>query len=154
MISVAVITVDDDYVEGVRLSLWILAIIGLILHHPRDIWTWRTMVRWYWQSSLTIIQGKSSSSKAEKLCKEMVNLSLRSIFVYTPKRSLTCRKILRHGADGFTSPPKEGVLRIFIAVKNSSALAGIEAANLGSNGKHTSHYTTEYGHYCSSYCTD
>jgi hypothetical protein len=25
---------------------------------------------------------------------------------------------LRHGTDGFTSPPKEGVLRIFFALKN------------------------------------
>jgi hypothetical protein len=28
----------------------------------------------------------------------------------------TCRKILRHGTSGFTSPPKECVLRIFIAL--------------------------------------
>jgi hypothetical protein len=28
---------------------------------------------------------------------------------------LTCRKLL-HGADGFTSPPKQVVLRIFIAL--------------------------------------
>jgi hypothetical protein len=28
-------------------------------------------------------------------------------------------KILRHGANGFTSPPKEGVLPIFIILKNS-----------------------------------
>jgi hypothetical protein len=28
----------------------------------------------------------------------------------------TCRKA-RHGTDGFTSPPKEGVLRIFFARK-------------------------------------
>jgi hypothetical protein len=28
----------------------------------------------------------------------------------------TCLKILRHGADDFTSPPKESVLRIFTAL--------------------------------------
>ena len=38
---------------------------------------------------------------------------------------------LRHGTDGFTSPPKEGVLRIFFALKNPTALAGCEPANLG-----------------------
>ena len=32
---------------------------------------------------------------------------------------------LRHGTDGFTSPPKEGVLRIF-RPKNSTASAGFE----------------------------
>jgi hypothetical protein len=36
----------------------------------------------------------------------------------------TCRKILWHGT-GFTSHPKEGVLRIFIALKNPSPLPGL-----------------------------
>ena len=35
---------------------------------------------------------------------------------------------LRHGTDGFTSPPKEGVLRIFSA--------GFELANLDTKGQH------------------
>ena len=43
---------------------------------------------------------------------------------------------LRHGTDGFTSPPKEGVLRIFCALKNPTASAGFEAANLGTKGQH------------------
>ena len=38
---------------------------------------------------------------------------------------------LRHGTDGFTSPPKEGVLRIFFALKNPTASSGFEPANLG-----------------------
>ena len=38
---------------------------------------------------------------------------------------------LRHGTDGFTSPPKEGVLRIF-----STASDGFEPANLGTKGQH------------------
>jgi hypothetical protein len=43
---------------------------------------------------------------------------------------------LRHGTDGFTSPPKKVVLRIFITPKNPSSSAGFEPANLGSSGKH------------------
>ena len=43
---------------------------------------------------------------------------------------------LRHGTDGFTSPPKEGVLKIFFALKNPTALAGFEPANLGTKGQH------------------
>jgi hypothetical protein len=35
------------------------------------------------------------------------------------------------------------VLRIFIALKKSIALAGFESANFGSSGKHTNHYTTK-----------
>jgi hypothetical protein len=36
------------------------------------------------------------------------------------KGSLTFRKIWRHGTSGFTSHPKDGVLWIFIALKNPS----------------------------------
>ena len=42
---------------------------------------------------------------------------------------------LRHGTDGFTSPPNEGVLRIF-ALKNPKASVGFEPANLGTKGQH------------------
>jgi len=43
---------------------------------------------------------------------------------------------LRHGTDGFTSPPKEGVLSIFFRPKNPTASAGFEPANLGTKGQH------------------
>ena len=43
---------------------------------------------------------------------------------------------LRHGTGGFTSPPKAGVLRTFFALKNPTALAGFELANLGTIGQH------------------
>ena len=36
---------------------------------------------------------------------------------------------LRHGTDGFTSPPKEGVLRFFFALKNPTASVGFEPTN-------------------------
>jgi hypothetical protein len=45
--------------------------------------------------------------------------------------------------DGFTSPPKEVVLWIFVAHKNPSFSAGFEHADLESSGKHANHYTTE-----------
>ena len=44
---------------------------------------------------------------------------------------------LRHETDGFTSPPKEGVLRIFFfALKNPTASGGFEPSNLGTKGQH------------------
>jgi hypothetical protein len=43
---------------------------------------------------------------------------------------------------GFISHLKEGVLRIFIAIKNPSPSAGFEPANVVFNGKHVSHYLT------------
>jgi hypothetical protein len=45
----------------------------------------------------------------------------------------------RHGADGFTSLPKEGMLWIF----SNPAEAGFEPAILGTRGQHANHYTTE-----------
>ena len=53
-----------------------------------------------------------------------------------PFRDLLHVANLRHGTDGFTSPPKEGVLRIFFALKNPTASAGFEPANLGAKGQH------------------
>ena len=41
---------------------------------------------------------------------------------------------LRHGTDDFTSPPKEGVPRIFFSLKNPTASVGFEHANLGTKG--------------------
>jgi hypothetical protein len=58
----------------------------------------------------------------------MMNLALRIIFDHTSKGYLTRRKILRHGADGFASAPKEDVIRIFIALKNPSLSVGFEPA--------------------------
>jgi hypothetical protein len=42
----------------------------------------------------------------------------------------------------FTSHQKEGVLRIFIAIKTITS-AGFQPSTLGSSGQHTNHYTTE-----------
>jgi hypothetical protein len=51
----------------------------------------------------------------------------------------TCRKNVRHEVSGFISPPKEGVLRIFAAIKNPSLSAVFEPTNFWSNGKHDNH---------------
>ena len=42
---------------------------------------------------------------------------------------------LRHGTDSFTSPPKEGALRIFSPEK-SDGFGRFEPANLGTKGQH------------------
>jgi hypothetical protein len=55
----------------------------------------------------------------------MINLALQSLFVHTCKWFFTCHKILRHGADSFTSPPKEGMLRIFMTLKNPAPWLGL-----------------------------
>jgi hypothetical protein len=60
--------------------------------------------------------------------------SLRNISIHA-RKVLLHDVNLRHEADGFTSPPKEVVLQIFI----TSISAGIEPANLGSSGEHANH---------------
>ena len=54
----------------------------------------------------------------------------------TPFKDILHAANLRHGTDGFTSPPNEGVLRIFFALKIPTASAVFEPANLGTKGQH------------------
>jgi hypothetical protein len=79
-----------------------------------------------WQS-----YQQSPSNKQEELAKGIMNIALRSILFILIKLFYTCLKILRHGASGFTSPQKESVLRIFIALKNSSLQPGLDPWTLG-----------------------
>jgi hypothetical protein len=54
------------------------------------------------------------------------------VFLSYLYHSLTCRKILRQGANGFTSPVKEVTVWTFITLKNPLPLAGFKPANHGS----------------------
>jgi hypothetical protein len=85
--------------------------------------------------------SRDISGVSRKMGKENENLVYPS--PCDMKRSLTCRKISRNGTSGFTSHLKEGVLRIFIALKKSIALAKFEPVTFGSSGKHNNHYTTK-----------
>jgi hypothetical protein len=75
-----------------------------------------------------------SGSQSGDLGEKWLEFSLRTL----PKVLLHAVN-LRHGTDGFTSPPKEVVLRIFITLKNPSTSVGIKPANLGSSGEHANH---------------
>jgi hypothetical protein len=59
------------------------------------------------------------------------NENLVYSFPWDLKTSLTCRKILRNGTSGFTSRPKEGVLRIFHALQNPLSWPGSNSRPLG-----------------------
>jgi hypothetical protein len=72
-------------------------------------------------------------------------------FVYSSlwdfRSCFTCRKILRHGDLPALLPIREeGVLRIFIVLRNPSPWPGFEPVTFGSSGKHTNHYTTNATH--------
>jgi hypothetical protein len=87
--------------------------------------------------------AETPCSKLGETWREMaVTLPTKYLF-HIPRGSLTFRKISRHFTDGFSSSSKEVVLRIFIALENTSSSAGFEHANVRSSGKHVNHYITE-----------
>jgi hypothetical protein len=49
---------------------------------------------------------------------------------------------LQHGTDGFTSSPKEGMLRIFLPEK-SDGFSRVLTHELGYRGQHANYQTTE-----------
>jgi hypothetical protein len=65
------------------------------------------------------------AEEQEELGEVNDEFGLRNIFAHTSKYFFTCRKVLRHGADGFTFRPKEGVLRIFNAFKTLRPRPGL-----------------------------
>ena len=76
-----------------------------------------------------------SQRRKWELWARMLSGNFAEMTTSTTFRDLLHAANLRHGTDGFTSPPKEGVLRIFFALKNPTALA-FEHANLGTKGQH------------------
>jgi hypothetical protein len=82
------------------------------------------------QSSLTIRPAELPSSKVGWTGEGNDELSLSCISVHTSNWHLTCRKILRHGADGFTSPQKEDVLRILSPLKIHCPRPGLNPRTL------------------------
>jgi hypothetical protein len=81
-------------------------------------------------------QASPRVSPRESTQRRKVELWARNVreFCLNAEFQVTFRDLLhvvklRHGTDGFTSPPKEGVLRIFFS-------PGCESANLGTKGQH------------------
>jgi hypothetical protein len=63
-----------------------------------------------WQSC----QQSYRAAKQEELCAGNDKFCLKKYLFHASRVSLTWRKILGQGTDGFTSPTKEGMLLIFI----------------------------------------
>jgi hypothetical protein len=103
-------------------------------HPPGDMWVWRAMVMttimlagensWLiHNSSLAVLPAeKSGASRSENFAYQYLKYL---------KEYLTCHKILWHGTCGFTSHPKEGVLWIFITLKNPSPWPCLNPRPLG-----------------------
>jgi hypothetical protein len=132
--STSHVVVDDHYhrhhhVDWVRLRLWTATINGQVI----GMWVYRTVVEWYRQgktpdsSTRALWQSyrQSSNSKAGGTDKIIYELCLTKYLFHVSERSLTCRKILRHGADCFTYLLMEGVLRLFISLNKFFVLGRI-----------------------------
>jgi hypothetical protein len=125
---------------GVRPCLRTAATIEPIVHPQGGTWTWRAMVvmmmlagRNSWlvhQNSLAVLLPAEISGTSRRNGRKSENFAYQHLKYQ--KGSLTCRKILRHGTSGFTSHPKEGVLRIFIAFENPSPRPGLKPRPLRS----------------------
>jgi hypothetical protein len=98
---------------------------GPIVYPLGDMWAWRPMVMMMptgdnsWlvhQSSLAVLPAETSGASRGN-GRRSENFAYQ--YMKCIKGSSTCRKILRRGTSGFTSHPKEDVLRIFIALKNT-----------------------------------
>jgi hypothetical protein len=81
------------------------------------------------QSSLAILPAQSSGRRNGRKRRDF---TLKA-FPLNSKVIFICRKILRHGASNFISHPKDGVMRIFIALQYSSPRPGLNPRPLGSS---------------------
>jgi hypothetical protein len=137
---------------------WLIVSMGWDVSEPRPptrlFIRWVTCERgepwWWWcrlgmnswlvhQSSLAVYQQRHLGA-SRRNGRRSENFAYH--YLWYVNGFFKCRKILRHGTAGFTYHPKEGVLRIFIALKNPSSWS-VWTASLGSSSKLTNRYTTE-----------
>jgi hypothetical protein len=120
----------------VRLCLRTAAVNGHVVYPSCDMWAWgatlmMVMVGYKsWlvhQSSLAVLPEETSETSRRNGQRSGNSAYLRYL-----KESLTCLKNLRNETSGFTSHPKEGVLQIFIALKNPSPQPSFNPWPLGS----------------------
>jgi hypothetical protein len=79
------------------------------------------------QSSLAVLPAETSgASRRNGWSENFVYQYLKYL-----KGSLTCRKILRRGTSRFTSYPKDGVLRNFIALRSPSPRPSLNSRPFG-----------------------
>jgi hypothetical protein len=114
-----------------------IVIVRCGLAAPRSTWFY---IPWFSHQRHPVVTTRDSSGEAGKHGWEKWPLNFAYEVSFHARKVLLHAVNLRHGTYGFTSPPKEGVLRILSPLKSNSS-AGFEPANLGSSGKHANHYT-------------
>jgi hypothetical protein len=96
---------------------------------------WIRRLNFRHQASPRVSPRESTQRRKAELWARNVRKFCPNADLHVQFRDLLHAAKLRHGADGFTFHPKEGVLRIFCP-KNPKASAGCEPANLGTKGQH------------------
>jgi hypothetical protein len=91
-----------EYVSELRLPTGLLFIPQVIYEHGESLWndTDREKSSFDHQRPLEILTSHLVA-KQEELAKKMIHFAFAKYLFHTSNGSLTCRKILRHGADGF-----------------------------------------------------
>jgi hypothetical protein len=143
MIIIIIMSMGWDYVSELKLPTVLLFIPHMSMEKHGGMIS--KGVNWViHQSSLTILRAESSSTKQLKWRSKWWIRPTKYLCSYYFGRYFKCRKIL-HGANGITTSPKEGVLRIFIFIlkNHPSPSAEFEPANFDSNDKQANYYTTE-----------
>ena len=120
--------------NGMALAHCILGkFLGVVCHcfpQPLDVPTFAARCLY------VLNYARDPSSERRKCGREKCPVILPKFRLPLTFRDLLHAATLRHGTDGFTSPPKEGVLRIFFRPNNPTASAGFEPTNLGTKGQH------------------
>jgi hypothetical protein len=97
-----------------RMNVSVGAVVVIMMPAGSNSWlVYRALWQSYQQRHLERVGGMDEEMRISRIQ-----------YLWYVNGSFTCRKILRHGTSGFTSHPKEGVLRIFIALKNPSPRPG------------------------------
>jgi hypothetical protein len=119
-----------DYVSELRPPTELLFIPRVICEHGEPRWWW--WLRITPESSTRALWQSYQQRHLEKVGGMDEGVRILPISIWNTSRELlTCRKILWHVTSGFTSHPKESVLRIFIALKNPSSQPGLNTRPFG-----------------------
>ena len=116
------------FVSSILFSTTHCSLLRLIVRSRLDVLTFATR-RLY-----ACRHARANSGGRWNCEREMSGKFCLNAYFHVTFRNLLHTVKLRHKTDGFTSPLKEGVLRIFFP-KIPTALAGFEPANLGTKGQ-------------------
>jgi hypothetical protein len=127
LMIIIIMTMGRHYVSKLRPRTGLFFIPHAIYEHREPRWNDIDRVKLQIRPPEFSLNSTNSHlvAKQEEVAKEIMNLVLWSIFVCTSKGFLTCRKILRRGADGFTPPSEERCDADFYRCYKSVALGRV-----------------------------